>query len=330
MGQRFVFGFTDTLLAEVGGVPLDALHFDVDAMLRAADSVIPIAEQLGATPPIPHIAGFGYPHVVALGAQATFPPDSEPAIAPIIHSIEDIDNLREPDDYLAAPLIQTRLALSTELTARRPDAYNGIGHALEGPVTTAVLLMGSDFLMLPYDDPKRAHKLLDFCTTSAMNYGRIITERLGGKLGPGQFTFPDDFAGMFAPDMFREFVSPYWDRLYTEYRETTRRGVHSELLRIEHLPILEELGIGFFDPGADHFLNPWLLRKHCHCPFQTRIQAWELRDLSPDELEALYRRTCEASPELIVFTLDRLANLPKIERLLKVAWELAGEGEGRA
>ena len=80
----------------------------------------------------------------------------------------------QPDDYLASPVISQRLSLYERLKERRPDASPTIGHPLEGPVTTAVLLMGQEFLVLPYDDPDRAHALLRFSVASALNYARAI------------------------------------------------------------------------------------------------------------------------------------------------------------
>jgi pyruvate,orthophosphate dikinase len=50
----------------------------------------------------------------------------------------------------------------------------------------------------------------------------------------------DDFAGIFSPAQFAEFVAPYWDLLF-DMLEATERHVHSELLRIGHLPFLEKL-----------------------------------------------------------------------------------------
>ena len=92
---------------------------------------------------------------------------------------------------------------------RRPEASEGIGHSYEGPVTTATLLFGPDFLTLPYDDPARAHKLLDFCVRSSLNYSAAMNRHLGVRREPGHVGIPDDFAGMFPPDVFREFVVPY-------------------------------------------------------------------------------------------------------------------------
>jgi len=171
-------------------VPLDALHHDVDAICHAADAARPLAERLGVAPPKPHPAGFSYPHVSTLGAKVVFAEGSEPNVLPCISRPQDIDALREPDDYMACGAVPERLATLAELKRRRPDAAGTIGHAYEGLVTTAVLLMGSDFLMLPSDDPARAHKLLRFCVESAVNYTRALTAHFGGTLSPAAAACP--------------------------------------------------------------------------------------------------------------------------------------------
>ncbi|MCX7806456.1 MAG: hypothetical protein N3A38_14910, partial [Planctomycetota bacterium] len=163
MKQRYVFGFADSAVAEAGGVPLDVLHHDVGAILKAFDAIAPVAERLGVPPPKPRLPGFAYNHVSALGAEVVFAKGSEPNVVPVIRSPRDIDRLREPEDYMGSGIVPSRLRLASELKARRPDASDSIGHPYEGPVTTAVLLMGEAFLTLPYDDPGRARKLLRFC-----------------------------------------------------------------------------------------------------------------------------------------------------------------------
>lgn len=321
-GQRFGFSIGETACAETAGVRMYDLHFDVDAICRAYEAIVPLAERLEVDAPRPRLAGFCYPHLAALGAGITFAEDGEPNVEPLIASPAEIDGLSEPEDYLAAPIIRKRLALMRKLKTRRPDAAETIGHLLEGPVTTAMLLMGQQFLMLPYDDPKRAHRLLDFCVTSALNYAKAIKDELGHKHPPVSHGFPDDFAGMFPPHVFREFVAPYWRRLF-EGLGAPERNVHSELLRVEHLPFLKELDVAFFDPSADQYLTPELCRKHCPVPFHALILAWHVRDMSAKELVEMYRRWAALEPCSINFNLSRLEDEPKITALLEVAREMA-------
>jgi uroporphyrinogen-III decarboxylase len=324
MGQKFACGFLESVVAEIGGVTLRQLHFDPAAIVQAYRALRPLAERLGIDAPKPHLAGFGYPHVAALGCEIVFLENSEPKPLPLVKTPEDIDRLREPGDYLAAPVIQRKLAALRALQALTPEAAGGgIGHIFEGPVTTAVLLMGENFFVLPYDDPARAHALLKFATATAIRYAAAIHRELfAADRRPGPIWMPDDFAGMFPPPLFREFVVPYWEMYYTGMRATTRH-LHSELLRADHLPFLKTLGIASYDPTVNPYLTPEFLAANCHCPFDTHIHAWEIHDFTAERLEALYRRYAACRPAVIAFYQDRLADEPKIRHLLQVARSLA-------
>lgn len=312
----------DSLLAEAAGVPQDALHHDVDAICRAYNAVAPIAERLGVETPQPGLAGFAYCHVSTLGAQVHFADGSEPNVRPIIKEPADIDRLREPTNYLFAGVVPDRLETLHRLSERRSDVRNSIGHTYEGPVTTAALLMGPDFFMLPYEDPTRAHRLLAFCVESALNYADAIRMYLGVSVGPQPISIPDDFAGIFPPALFPEFVVPYWEQMY-EGMQATERRLHSELLRQEHLPFLADLNIAVFDPSADQYLTTELLHEKCPTPFTARILSWRVRDYSEKQLQAMYRHLANFKPVTINFHMGFLEEEPKIQALLRVARELA-------
>ena len=183
-------------------------------------------------------------------------------------------------------------------------------------------MMGSDFFMLPHDDPERAHALLRFCVESAVNYAHALTAHFGGTLKPGPRSIPDDFAGMFAPDQFAEFVAPYWDLMFQKLGATTRY-IHSELLRVGHLHFLAELGIASFDPSADQYVTPELLRDHCPVAFTGRIQSWHVHNNTIAELQAMYRRIAACGPVSISFYMKSVSEEPKIQAILDVARELA-------
>ena len=323
-GQRFRCNIGERAIAESAGIKVYDLHFDIEAIYRAYEAVLPLAERLVLDPPRPQLASFCYPHLSSLGAEIIFAEDGEPNVKPLFQSKQKIDDLKEPENYLAAPLIQKRLKLLRALKDKQPNASETIGHLLEGPVTTAMLLMGQDFLMLPFDDPNRAHRLMEFCVRSALNYARALKDELGQKYPPIWDGFPDDFAGMFSPDAFREFVFPYWKALF-EGLECRERKVHSELLRVEHLHFLKELNVAVFDPSADQYLTPELCLRHCPIPFHARILPWHVREMPSGELTAMYRRWAELEPYSINFQVDRLEDEPKISILLEVARELAQE-----
>jgi hypothetical protein len=323
-GQAFEFGFSDSVLAEAGQVTQRDLHFDVEAICKAYAAIKPIAERLGVEAPKPRLGEFTYTHIAALGAKIVFT-EYEPKPQPLIQSPEEIDTLEEPTDYLRTDLIQERLRIAAELKRRFPESPNFIGHLFEGPATSATLLLGQRFLTLPYDDPTRAHRLLQFCVRSALNYTRSLNEHFGEIFSPFiSGGFPDDFAGMFGPNLFKEFVVPYWEQLY-QGMNAGQRMLHSELLRVEHLPFLKQVKIDYFDPGVDQYLTPQLLRAHCPTNFQCGITEWEVYDLNAKALQMRYRYLAGFTPYSIMFQLTRLQDEPKIKALLEVARELKGE-----
>ncbi len=242
-GQPFSFSIANTVGAELAGVSHYSCHVDIDSMIKAAEAMIPLCERLGVPTPRPGMWGMSYNHVSTLGVEIVNGPDKmEPSTKPCIHSVEQIDDLREPDDYLQAGIVPERLAVLRKLVAKWPDANNSIGHPMEGPVTSAVMMMGPDFFMLPYDDPARTHRLMQFITTSTIKFVRILRKELGQPEIARRQGMPDDFAGMFRPELFKEFVMTYWEQVYEELGapEGTLM-LHSELLREEYLLFLEEL-----------------------------------------------------------------------------------------
>jgi hypothetical protein len=176
--------------------------------------------------------------------------------------------------------------------------------------------------MLPYDQPQRAHKLLEFSVRSALNYCRAIRKLQGRPIGGQPEGMPDDFGGMFPPAVFGPFVAAYWEKIYAGLG-ASRRFLHSELLRPEHLGFLKELKIDEYDSGVDQYLPAEAVATSCPVPYTLRIWPSMVRSQSADELVACYRHLASFKPTSISFHLEHLADLPKIEALLKVARELA-------
>ena len=323
MGQKFRFAFFDCLLCEVAGVTPYEMHTNVSAMIKVADAAVPLAKHLGVEPPRPHLYGMSYCHVSALGCPVVNEPDSpEPWAGPCISRPEDIDNLREPDDYLAAGIIPERMELARQLKARRGDASTHIGHDFEGPATTAALLMGGEaFFTLPFDDPERSRRLLEFCVRSSLNCARTIRRAQGRAIEGQTLNIPDDFAGIFPPKAFEEFIIPCWEGLYRGMR-ASQRHLHCELLREAHLPMLAGVRIDEYDPSVDPYLPPETLKRSCPVPYGLRIWPSQVQSMSAEELVAKYRHLASFESEWIMFHLERMADLPKIEALLKTAREL--------
>ena len=175
--------------------------------------------------------------------------------------------------------------------------------------------------MLPYDDPARAHRLLEFCAGSALNYTHVLIKHQHRSAISEQTWLCDDFAGMFPPKMFAEFVVPYWVMM-CEGLQSDSRVLHSELLRREHLPFLTDLKIDTFDPSVDEHITPEILREVCPVPYMLRLWPAWVQQQSVDELVQKYRHLADFEATVITFALNRLVEESKVVTLLEVAREL--------
>ena len=90
--------------------------------------------------------------------------------------------------------------------------------------------------------------------------------------------FPDDFAGMFGPNLFGEFVVPYWEQIY-QWMNAGQRMLFSELLRVEHLPFLKQVKLDYYDPGVDQYLTPELLR--APLPYEIPVPHYRMASAGP-------------------------------------------------
>lgn len=314
-----------TYLAEKAGVPLSRLFWDaatiVDVYRKARAGLVPepIAKVLAPQLAAPQLASLSYGHVSALGCPILRPEHGEPSPRPIICPDEYDFRLEEPTDYLAAGILPERCRVAGEVEALWGGGCQ-VAHGLnaQGPITTAVLLAGHDFLMWPYDNPAAAHRLLDFVTRSATNFIRCVRDELGTT-----WFMTDDFAGLLGPELFEEFVVPYWYDYFRRLGATTRY-MHSELLRPEHLPFLIRLGVTRYDPGCDQYLTPELLRDHCPVPFHLQIKPAEVRDLDTDRLLSLYRHYASFHPATIQFNLEHPDEEAKFLALYQLAHRLSG------
>jgi len=222
--------------------------WDINRLARAR-----IAETFGwqVGVKMPYLA---YASLTALGAAIAYPPDGQPMVAsPIIRSPADLDALPRVGDITEVGAIAHLIDMWHYLSEQEGRAVPlSIGN--EAPVTAAVLLRGTDFLMDVYDNPAFAHRLLERVTDLFIVTARCHRQLTGQPATGGDVGMADDFAGLLPPLHYRSFVIPCYNRIYEEL-EATRRSLHSELLRPEHLPLLAEFKLDHFDPHVDQYLS---------------------------------------------------------------------------
>lgn len=130
-------------------------------------------------------------------------------------------------------------ALELRLTLAQPG----------GPIPSAFALAGENLFVWMLTEPERAHRLMEIVTQSHLRCIRFFDEMLGRDLehsvGMGA-----DAAEMLSPETFREFVVPYYRRVWEEYpgpRSLHMCGKIDHLLEIlrDELVITTLNGFGF-------------------------------------------------------------------------------------
>ncbi len=141
----------------------------------------------------------------ALGGAVDFPEDGEPmGRRPVLDDWDRLDDLRVPDPRAAG-----RMPFMLE-AARRAVALNRGELFIEanidsGPFQMAGILRGAEQLLLDVVlDPRRVHRLLEFCVKVAVVYGEAMA-----ATGVDGIQFGDSTASLISLEMYDEFVAPY-------------------------------------------------------------------------------------------------------------------------
>ncbi len=100
-----------------------------------------------------------------------------------------------------------------------------------GPIPAAFALAGENMLMWMLTDPERMHRLMEITTESHLKSTRFFDEKYGVGKRHG-FSMGCDTAEMLSPELYREFVTPYYNRIYETYPGS--RGMHM-CGKIDHL-----------------------------------------------------------------------------------------------
>jgi hypothetical protein len=282
------------LYARLAGVRFDRIFGEREAIERAYRDGLPLARALYG-PDLkyggPAWAGISYGHVNCLGSELIFPMGCEVAHTPIYGSLEEgIAALHKradwgPEEWAGAGLMPFYLDLWEQLKQAFPDekvAFGGFG--AEGPITTAWELRGHGFFTDVYDDPGLCKEFLRLVTDSVVSYLAFV------RMVNGQPAFTDqriglydDVSSMIHPDLWPEMVCPFHERFFA--RQTLgKRHAHIENLVPAHLPHLDRLALDSFDPSVSQKLTPRDLEDRCSVPFMWRLNAMQVRDLTPAEI----------------------------------------------
>jgi len=254
----------------------------------------------------PHIS---YGHVAALGAHINYPIDSEPNVERMFDGLDEgIGWLHRDFDYSDNALFRHCVKYTETLGNYFPDREIKIGGlGLEGPVTTAVLLRGQDFYVDMHENPDGAKKFLELITDSIISYRRFLRKINGEpEIGADGTGLADDFAALVNPDMFEEFVIPYWNRYYEGLISGGRRSLHCEGLDRKHLKLLKKADIGHFDPTVSKKLTCRMLAEELAIPYCWMLPSFEIAWMDKGEIESWACETASHGPDFIFTELDRM------------------------
>jgi len=147
--------------------------------------------------------------------------DSAPKSRHLLNEIEQIDDLQipPPDGGLNKVRIDYYKAMS-DMVSDFDVRLNGTPLNIKidlthpgGPIPSAFALCGSNLFLWMKLDPDRMHRLLDIVTESHLQVIAYFDELTGRE--PGHSVWAGaDIAEMVSPKMFREFVIPYYLRMW--------------------------------------------------------------------------------------------------------------------
>lgn len=253
----------------------------------------------------PHLA---YGHISCLGAQVIFPENSDPSVRPFISSIDEgIEKLSDEINFSENSLFIHYIIFCRTLKEYFPEdnvSFSGFG--CEGPITTAVLMRGQDFFTDLYDEPLKVKEFLRLVTDSIIKFKQFIRVFTGqSKIDSAVGGLADDFASLISPNLWDEFVVPYWEQYYNGIT-TGKRRLHAENLSPEHLGYLKKCKIDFYDPSVSSKLNPKNIKESIDIPFSWLLPTFELIYMSKYDIEKWVYGALENGASLIHTELSRL------------------------
>lgn len=276
-------------LLEVTGIPIKEFNLNPSAGIELYRKGRPmLREMFGpdiglpgvSTPPI------SYGHINSLGAELIFPDDGEVNHGVLCETLEQgVEILKKPVDFKSAGMAPFYLDYRRRLQAAFPNEEIGFSYSLEGPITTAYTLRRDAIFYDPVDDPELTRKFLGLVVDSIIQFSYFqakITNR--PPINPGGSGLCDDVASMFNPNMWPEFVLPFWEQYY-QGRTTGVRSAHVEDMRPAQLPFLEEIGLVNYDPSISPKINPKIISEKCRVPFGWRLGSFHYHQMSCQDVE---------------------------------------------
>ena len=267
-------------------------------------------KEFGDTLPLYTVAPHpvAYMHLAAMGGKIDMH-GGEPSIRPFASDIDEALELArkyESFDYSTMREVDERAEMCAYLQKRFPEenvsSFAGFGH--EGPITTAVLMRGADFYCDMYEEPEKCRELLELIARGTGRHANFVRLKSGGKINDYAYSICDDFAALIPPNMFDEFVLPYWYMFgdATTLDTPRRFFLHCEGLSPKHLNVLPNAHINHFQPSVSPLLSlpdmtPWIGKAYNE--FDWLCYAFNVVNMSDEEIEKFISDSLEAGACLV-------------------------------
>lgn len=201
----------------------------------------------------------------ALGAKVIFPKYPPPEVKPIINDLGELEDylvhFKEPDPLfsgyiplLCATYFYMREKVGKILSGSVVSDPFAAPISILGPWETSALLIGVQNILIGTKIcPDLIHKLMEKVTTFLL-HSMEARARLF-RIEPNEIFLADDTCANLSPEAFREFVVPYFRRIYQQFGPSDSVNVWHCDGNLSHLmELLPEMGVTVltnFDPYTD-------------------------------------------------------------------------------
>ncbi|MDC7232197.1 MAG: uroporphyrinogen decarboxylase family protein [Spirochaetales bacterium] len=184
-----------------------------------------------------------------LGAEVHFPENQTPHGAPLVINESDLNALKRPD--------------ALNRNGRMGDRVKGVRQMVKAvgaecfvlgwvdlPFAEACSLCGvSEFMMMLYDNPELAHKIMDFLTDIVIDFCLVQLDEGADMIGCG-----DAVASLISAEAYRDFVLPYEQRVFKAIKAAGGQGkLHICGNTTFAMPYMRESGADLFN--VDHLVD---------------------------------------------------------------------------
>ena len=140
-----------------------------------------------------------------LGGDIIFEENSPPHLSqPLVTSEQELSDLMKADILKPGSRTADRVAAVRQMVSAIGNEGMVLGW-VDMPFAEACSLCGvSGFMMMVYDEPELAHRILSFLTSHVINFAAAQIEAGAPMMGAG-----DAAASLISPEMYKEFVFPY-------------------------------------------------------------------------------------------------------------------------